>query len=87
MFPTINPSTKIINVMTKDGVCYVNLSEDFLTVVGNVPTKVSVYSIVNSLVELNSVNKVQILVNGEVPASFSNTVFERNLDIVTTIDR
>lgn len=87
LFPTINPSTKIINVMTKDGVCYVNLSEDFLTVVGNVPTKVSVYSIVNSLVELNSVNKVQILVNGEVPASFSNTVFERNLDIVTTIDR
>ena len=87
LFPTINPSTKIINVMTKDGVCYVNLSEDFLTVVGNVPTKVSVYSIVNSLVELNSVNKVQILVNGEVPASFSNTVLERNLDIVTTIDR
>lgn len=85
--PTINPTTKIINVMTKDGVCYVNLSEDFLTVVGNVPTKVSVYSIVNSLVELNSINKVQILVNGEVPDTFSGTVFERNLDIVTTLDR
>lgn len=85
--PTINPSTKIVNVMTKDGVCYVNLSEDFLSVVGNVPTKVSVYSIVNSLVELNSVNKVQILINGEVPDTFSNTVFERNLDIVMTPDR
>lgn len=87
LFPTINPSTKIINVMTKDGVCYVNLSEEFLTVVGNVPTKVSIFSIVNSLVELNAVNKVQILINGEVPASFSNPVYERNLDIVTTFDR
>lgn len=87
LFPTINPATKIVNVMTKDGVCYVNLSEDFLAVVGNVPTSVSVYSIVNSLVELNSVNKVQILVNGEVPASFSDTIYERYLDIVTTPDR
>ncbi len=36
----------------------------------------------NSLVELNNVNKVQILVNGEVPSSFSAATFERNLDIV-----
>ncbi len=85
--PSINPNTKIINVMTTDGVCYVNLDENFLTVVNNVSTDVSVYSIVNSLVELNNVNKVQILVNGEVPSSFSISVFERNLDIVTTIEK
>lgn len=73
--------------MTKDGICYVNLDESFLTVEGNVSTDVSVYSIVNSLVELSTVNKVQILVNGEVPASFSASTFERNLDIVTTLER
>lgn len=84
LYPSINPGTKIINVMTKDGICYVNLDENFLTVVNNVSTDVSIYSVVNSLVELSNVNKVQILINGEVPSSLPATVFERNLDIVTT---
>lgn len=87
LYPSVNPATKIINVMTKDGICYVNLDESFLTVAGNVSTDVSVYSIVNSLVELSNINKVQILINGEVPASFSASTFERNLDIVTTLER
>lgn len=87
LYPSINPGTKIINVMTKDGICYVNLDENFLTVVNNVSTDVSIYSIVNSLVELSNINKVQILINGEVPSSFSSSVFERNLDIVTTIEK
>ena len=86
LYPSINPNTKIVNVMTKDGVCYVNLDENFLSVVNNVSTDVSVYSIVNSLVELNNINKVQILINGEVPSSFSSAAFERNLDIVTTLE-
>jgi len=84
LYPSINPNTKIVNVMTKDGICYVNLDENFLTVVNNVSTDVSVYSIVNSLVELSNINKVQILINGEVPSSFSSVAYERNLDIVTT---
>ena len=73
--------------MTKDGICYVNLDESFLTVVNNVSTDVAVYSIVNSLVELSNINKVQILINGEVAESFQTTTFERNLDIVTTLDK
>lgn len=87
LYPSINPATKIISVMTKDGICYVNLDENFLTVEGNVSTDVSVYSIVNSLVELSNINKVQILINGEVPSVFSASTFERNLDIVTTLER
>ncbi len=86
LYPSINPATKVISVMTKDGICYVNLDENFLTVQGNVSTDVSIYSIVNSLVELSNINKVQILINGEVPTTFTATVFERNLDIVTTRD-
>lgn len=87
LYPSVNPNTKIINVMTKDGICYVNLDESFLTVVNNVPTETAVYSIVNSLIELSGINKVQILINGEVPAAFSNSVYERNLDIVTTLEQ
>lgn len=87
MYPSINPNTKIINITTKDGICYVNLDENFLTVVNNVSTEVSVYSIVNSLVELSGITKVQILVNGEVPSSFSSATYSRNLDIVTTLEK
>lgn len=87
LFPTINPETKIISVTTRDGICYVNLDESFLTVINNVSLENSIYSIVNSLVELSNINKVQILINGEVPATFSTSVFERNLDNVTTLDK
>lgn len=87
LYPSVNPNTKVINVTTKDGICYVNLDENFLSVVNNVPTEESVYAIVNSLVELSNINKVQILVNGEVPSTFSASTFERNLDIVTTLEK
>ncbi len=87
LYPSINPEVKIVSVMTKDGICYVNLDSSFLTVVNNVSTEVSVYSIVNSLVELSTVNKVQILIDGQVPAEFSNSTFERNLDCVITLDK
>ena len=87
LYPSVNPATKIINVTTKDGICYVNLDENFLSAVNNVPTEESVYAIVNSLVELSNINKVQILINGEVPSTFSTSTFERNLDIVTTLEK
>lgn len=85
IYPVVNPGTKVINVMTKDGICYVNLDASFLTVVNNVSTEISIYSIVNSLVELSNVNKVQILIDGEIPSNFSSSTFERNLDYVTTL--
>lgn len=87
LYPSINPEVKIVSVTTQDGVCYVNLDSSFLTVVNNVSTELSIYSIVNSLVELSNVNRVQILVNGEVPASFGSSAFERNLDYITTLEQ
>jgi len=87
LYASINPEVKVISIMTKDQVCYVNLDSAFLTGVNNVSTEVSIYSIVNSLVELSGVSKVQILVNGEVPTSFSNSTFERNQEIVVNREK
>lgn len=87
LYPSINPEVKVIGVTTQDGVCYVNLDASFLSVINNVPTEMSIYSIVNSLSELSNVNKVQILVNGEVPSSFGSSVYERNLDCVTKLEK
>ena len=91
VYPTINPDTKPVSVVTKDGVCYVNLDETFLNQIYNVTADVTIYSIVNSLVELSNVNKVQISINGDTSGVYREkysftTVFERNLDLVTTLE-
>lgn len=88
-YPTINPETKIVSVTVKDGICYVNLSEAFLSQPYNVTSDVTIYSITNSLVELPNVNKVQISVNGETNLFYREnvnlaTVFERNLDLLSS---
>lgn len=86
-YPTVNPETGIISVAIKDGICYVNLDQSFLTQIYNVTTDVTIYSITNSLVELGSVNQVQILVEGESDLMYRekvslNTIFERNLELI-----
>lgn len=88
-YPTINPSTKVISVTVKDGICYVNLDGEFLNQPYNVTTDVTIYSITNSLAELSNVNKVQVSVDGETNISYRekmslNNVFERNLDMLET---
>ena len=55
----------------------------------DVSEAVPVYSIVNSLLELSNVNKVQILINGETPKVYREsisleTIFERNFDLIET---
>lgn len=88
-YPTVNPETKIVSVTIKDGTCYVNLNEEFLNQPYNASAEVTIYSITNSLVELNNVNKVQISINGETNISYRekvnlSSVFERNLDLLAS---
>lgn len=86
-YPTINPAVTIISVTVRDRVCYVNLSEEFLTPAFDVTSQVTLYSIVNSLVELPGVNRVQISIDGETDVTYRDsvsltTLFERDLDLV-----
>lgn len=88
-FPTIDSATKIVSVSVKDGICYVNFGEDFLSQISNVSAEVTIYSITNSLVELANVNKVQISIGGETNIIYRekfnlNDLFERNLDLLVT---
>ncbi len=79
--------TELLNVRTKDGVCYVDFNEKFLEKVEGVKPEVVIYSVVNSLVQLNTINKVQFTINGQnkkiyredIPFSSS---FERNLELI-----
>ncbi len=85
IFPSINPQTSVQNINTKDGVCYVNLSSDFLIPYGNVPTSVSVIAIVDSLCDLPSVDRVQIMVDGVVPETLESS-YEYDDRLVITLE-
>ena len=86
-YGTINPDTKILSVVVKDGVCYVNLSNTFQTLVYNVTPEVTIYSIVNSLCEISGIQKVQISIDGDTSIVYRDKMqlsatYERNLDLM-----
>lgn len=76
-YRTVPSETKIRSIETNDGVCFVNLSQDFITkyVGGTAAEQLTVYSIVNSLTELANVEKVQFLIEGEKKDVFIHMVF------------
>ncbi|AOT72787.1 GerMN domain-containing protein [Geosporobacter ferrireducens] len=64
---SIPPETKLLSVNTTDGICYVNLSNEFLNTYRwsqQMNEAITIWSIVNSLTELNEIQGVQILVEG-----------------------
>lgn len=88
-YPTINPAAKIVSVSAKDGICYVDFGDDFLSQPYNVSPEVTIYSLANSLVELSNINKVQISIGGETDVMYRerfnlSDLYERNLDLLTT---
>ncbi|SFH52407.1 germination protein M [Pseudobutyrivibrio sp. OR37] len=80
--------TKLNSITISDnGVCIVNFDGAIETVVTGVTENVTVYSIVNSLTELDNIKQVQILVNGETPRISNVDVdlskaISRNEDII-----
>lgn len=86
-YPTIASGTKILGVAVKDGICYVNFDEGFLNPAYNVSPQVTIYSVVNSIVEGGMTSQVQILINGEASVKYQGNIslekpFERNLEII-----
>ena len=88
-YDTMPSGTKLLSVSTKDGVCYVDFSKEFLEVGKDVKDQVVIYSVVNSLCELSTVSKVAFTIEGEQQKLYNGNIsfdqlFERNLDIVDT---
>lgn len=85
--PTANSQTKVINVTTRDRRCYVNLNSEFLQGQEGVLAQTAIYSIVNSLCELPSIESVQISVDGSTDQIFMESIsltgsFSMNEEIV-----
>lgn len=82
----IPENTKINHIVTRDGICSVDLNKAFLDYIPDMPAKLTIYSIVNSLAELTNVSKVVFTVDGETKDFYINLdltkVFERSLELV-----
>jgi germination protein M len=87
LYHTIPEGTVLIDVSTKDGICYVDFNEKFLDNTKGINDDVVIYSVVNSLVNLPNINKVQFYINGEIQKTYREKIpfdgfFERNLAII-----
>ncbi len=81
--------TAVNSVTVMSGVAYVDFNKDFLTQNYDVSEKVVIYSIVNSLTSISSVNSVQISVNSNSAITYRtniklNQYFTQKLDLVET---
>lgn len=88
MRKTIPEGTKINKISVKENTCYLDLSSEFLEKRSDISDEVAIYSVVNTLIELSNINKVQFSIDGEQVLLFDDRVsfgepFEVNLDIVT----
>lgn len=72
--PVLSPDTALISAETKAGVCYVNFKASFIEKNATSKEKelLAVYSIVNSLTELENVRQVQFLIDGKVKSDFGD---------------
>lgn len=94
-YSTIPTETKIrsINTEKSDSMCYVDLSSEFVSrhIGGEKQELMTIYSIVNSLTNLETIKKVQFLIEGEKQNEFKGNVdfskpFERNEKFFDTKD-
>ena len=74
--PTLSSNIKVNSVNTSNNICYVDFDKAFLDEQSRVSNEIVIYSIVDSLSELNEIHKVQITVDGS-----SDNVYHREIDL------
>lgn len=88
LLATIPEKTVVNQITVREQICYIDLNKDFITSVDNIDKEVTLYSVVNSLVELHDINKVQFSIDGETMKFFGNSdirfdaPLERKLEII-----
>lgn len=86
-YATIPEDTMAINVITADRICYLDLNSEFQSAALDVAENISVYSVVNSIVDSCEVDKVQISIEGDSGGNFRKNLplykfYEKNQDLV-----
>ena len=86
-YATIPENTRAINVITADRICYLDLNSEFQDAALDVAENISVYSVVNSIVDSCEADKVQISIEGNSGGNFQKNLplykfYEKNKDLV-----
>ena len=86
-YPTIPDGTTLKKISIKDGVCYVDLSTEFNNTLDSCLDTITIYSVVNSLCQLPTIDRVQFLIDGERQSFYRETIpldgmFERQMELV-----
>lgn len=70
------PSTSgLLSVTVREGICYVNFDDHFISdLVSGGYDYIPVYSLVNSLTELPTVDAVQLMINGKTDVSYRENI-------------
>lgn len=88
LHPVIPKGTRILSVTTKDGICTLDLSSEFVDnhPGGTAGESMTLNSIICSLTELSNVKKVQFLIDGQKRDYYTHSVFdqpfERTADMI-----
>lgn len=87
-YAVINPKTTIKSINIASGVCYIDLSSEFMTQPYNVSSDVGLYSIVNTMTELKNISSVVFKVEGSSDVNYQekysfNEKFTKREDIVS----
>lgn len=86
MRPVLSENVRVLSVSTKDNVCTVDFSREFLDKLPEVSEEVVIYSVVNTLAELPGIYQVQFLVEGKQEKAYQKmdlTIpYERNLSVI-----
>lgn len=90
-YPTIPQDTDILGVEVSDNICYVDFSSAFSDSGVDIPVNTMIYSVVNSLLDTSSADKVQISIEGNTEAAFSDgtslyNLFNKNTDLILKED-
>ncbi|MBR5970498.1 MAG: GerMN domain-containing protein [Lachnospiraceae bacterium] len=71
---TLSENIRVTNVTLQDNTCYIDFSEDFLSLLPGISPEIALYSLVNSLTELYGVERVQISVGGQTGLLFGEQI-------------
>ena len=86
--PVMPEGTVLNKVSTRDGIAYVDLSQEFLNGREDVTDEVIVYSIVNSLADISYITKVQFLIDGSTDKTLGSIplsgLMVRRPELITT---
>lgn len=79
LWDAIPDGTRLLSVSTKDGLCTVNFSKEYVdnSPGGTASERMAIYTVVDTLTELDGIKKVQFLIEGQKREIYTHVIFNK----------